>query len=612
MMNFGVPWLRPTCGTHQTNVLPKPLTKRKPTSVTVRRMQFSHRRNVGCFVTNQHRCLQNLHSRLLEIRRRGLLLTEIHDQDPLLAKKIFRSPHFDRRLGLTRNIQAIHALLQECEDTERKVRLSAWSEKMTKDKAALAWLRRKPQLTHVNVTADDTGPASMSVQDAIANVAVFWRQIWHRPKLNVHTVWPEIQQLVPAHVPSVWAPLTGTHLKAAAYDSRNRAAGLDGWTPQELILFNMDMWNAVADFYSHCLVVGIVPEFWKCFRQVQLGKGDIAPTSEFVYAKQLRPICVSSLIWRVCQKAQFNHTDAQTWIRSVFPSCFYGGIKGRGTDDAIAPLLFKAHQDWFIGSLDLAKAFDMTSPQLAAKIPLRCGMPQHILTLVLDVWENQKRWIQYLGQSSPEPELARNSLPQGDSWSMLTMLAVLYPCVLAIQHEFPDVDQILYADDRSFAAPSAQRVVQVTQLWAQWAAKMGLKENEGKAQFWHQSARGQHSLAPKTKSKNDMKILGCHFVIKQNRQINDGEKRRLSESQKNLLRTRALPGSISRRSRLAQMTMCPKAGWGWVCKRPSIGDSKPLLQACKMLFKWPQHGSMDLILLIQGHHWDLILWPLPR
>ena len=211
-------------------------------------MQFSHRRNVGCFVTNQHRCLQNLHSRLLEIRRRGLLLTEIHDQDPLLAKKIFRSPHFDRRLGLTRNIQAIHALLQECEDTERKVRLSAWSEKMTKDKAALAWLRRKPQLTHVNVTADDTGPASMSVQDAIANVAVFWRQIWHRPKLNVHTVWPEIQQLVPAHAPSVWAPLTGTHLKAAAYDSRNRAAGLDGWTPQELILFNMDMWNAVADF----------------------------------------------------------------------------------------------------------------------------------------------------------------------------------------------------------------------------------------------------------------------------------------------------------------------------------------------------------------------------
>jgi hypothetical protein len=82
-------------------------------------------------------------------------------------------------------------------------------------------------------------------------------------------------------------------------------------------------------------------------------------------------------------------------------------------------------------------------------------MPQNILTLVLDVWENQKRWIQYLGQISPEPELVRNSLPQGDSWSMLAMLAVLYPCVLAIQHEFPDVDHVLYADDRSFAAPSA-------------------------------------------------------------------------------------------------------------------------------------------------------------
>ena len=130
-----------------------------------------------------------------------------------------------------------------------------------------------------------------------ANVALFWRQIGHRPKLNVHTVWPEIQQLVPNHKPAVWAPLTRAHLKAAAYDSRNRAAGPDGWTPRELNLFNTDMWKAVADFYSHCLVVGIVPEIWKCFRQVQLGKGDIAPTAEFVYAKQLRPICVSIVLF---------------------------------------------------------------------------------------------------------------------------------------------------------------------------------------------------------------------------------------------------------------------------------------------------------------------------
>ena len=102
-----------------------------------------------------------------------------------------------------------------------------------------------------------------------------------------------------------------------------------------------------------------------------------------------------------------------------------------------------------------------------------------------------------------------------------------------------------------------------------------------------------------------MKILGYHFLSLVNRKINQSESARLTAAEKTVKQIRALPGSLARRSRLARMTVCPKASWGWICKRPSLKNCKPLLKACKELFKWPKHGSVDLIMLIQGHHWDL-------
>ena len=48
-----------------------------------------------------------------------------------------------------------------------------------------------------------------------------------------------------------------------------------------------------------------------------------------------------------------------------------------------------------------------------------------------------------------------SSLPQGDSWSMLGMSALLLPAGLALQQEFGRVTQVLYADDRNFAVDNA-------------------------------------------------------------------------------------------------------------------------------------------------------------
>eukprot|EP00438_Fugacium_kawagutii_P016849 Skav219681 [mRNA] locus=scaffold817:64273:65277:- [translate_table: standard] len=183
------------------------------------------------------------------------------------------------------------------------------------------------------------------------------------------------------------------------------------------------------------------------------------------------------------------------------------------------------------------------------------------------------------------------------------MSALLYPCVAGIKQATPSTLHVVYADDRNFATKTAQDCAEVTRLWSEWATLLGLQENRQKSQFWHQKASGRKALAEA--GCDPQQILGYHFLPLQDRKINQTEASRLSEARSRMLRIRSLPGSIARKARLARMTVSPKASWGWVCKRPDKLACAPLLAAAKMLFYWPKHGSMDLILLINGHQWDL-------
>ena len=148
-------------------------------------------------------------------------------------------------------------------------------------------------------------------------------------------------------------------------------------------------------------------------------------------------------------------------------------------------------------------------------------MPQNVLAPTLDVWSDQQKWVQYMGEFFPQHESVSHRLPQSDSWSMLGISALLLPAAIAVQQEFVSVTQVLYADDRNFAVDNAHDAVRITERWQQWATLLGLQENADKAQFWHQAAAGRRKLLEagclETQTKTDMRILGYHFRALQDR-----------------------------------------------------------------------------------------------
>ena len=72
--------------------------------------------------------------------------------------------------------------------------------------------------------------------------------------------------------------MTGRELRHAAKDCRGTAAGIDGWTPEELCLCSDEMFEALARFFRLCEEVGKAPTAWHfLLDKSTLAKGNLKP-----------------------------------------------------------------------------------------------------------------------------------------------------------------------------------------------------------------------------------------------------------------------------------------------------------------------------------------------
>jgi hypothetical protein len=600
-------------GWHQHQPPAAQLRRGKPTHVEVTPQEQPRHLASGAFTSYRQRSLRRLLGRMLQLRQRRSSPTptpQSATQQHELLTRIERSPGYDPAASLTDNIRHVTQSLEQCQQDENTQRLRRWKQRVTDDKHAFKWLRRQPpDLTHAIKTSPGDTPAS-SVQEALAKLRGFWCTIWRRPELDVEAVWPEILALLPQPRPAAaWQPLTGADLRQAALACRGTAAGPDGWTAEELLQFHPDMFQALADFYNLCESRGALPATWTNARQVHLGKGKPREPDGSILTKNMRPISITSMMWRVCSKARFRSPDTQTWLRNALPPYVYGGVPGQGTQDAVGPLLRKTQENWYVGTLDLSMAFDLASPVLAARVMKHLGMDPRLTALLLHAWTHQTRWLQLMGETLPQGTKVATSLPQGDCFSMLAMACILLPAAAAVQRDVPDTTQVIYADDRSFACPSAGKVAQVARVWADWAVKLGLSENQAKAQFFHPQAAGRRRLTEAgfdaAQVSDRVRILGFTFQGVQARSADPYESQRIREANVKASRCRCLPGTLERRIRLAKVTVTAKASWGWMFRRPSLRDASPYVAACRRLMRTPVCGSPHLCRLLRGHQWDI-------
>eukprot|EP00438_Fugacium_kawagutii_P001524 Skav207802 [mRNA] locus=scaffold381:23573:27208:+ [translate_table: standard] len=578
------------------------LRKGKPTAASFQPDSNAVRVAAGAQASCKEIRLSRQLGRLREISR---LVGHNQRIPQCLWDKLARSPYYDPQISVHHNIIKTQNLLNQCHELRQRTNLTLWKEKMQDDKCAFAWLRKDPQILTHAVKLHQGDVAASSISEALSKIKDFWKPIWEREEPDWNRAWQDITEQLGGPVNSeTWLHLRGEDLAQAAKQTKGTAPGLDQWTKDELLLLSPTMWDSVADFVKNCELQGQIPDQWKEIRQMHLSKGK---ASDLV--GDLRPISVTSLWWRTVQRARFQHEQTQKWINQTMPHYVYGGVPGKGTIDAVAPLLKADASHWWIGSLDYQKAFDRVQPREVCSLFKYLGMPPMVADLMLSCWSDQRRYLQYLNQFDPSVTKVSSSLLQGDPFSMLGMAVIMLPAAAEVAQTVPAVTQVLYADDRTLAAPSVDTLLESIRIWHRWGTRLGLADNVEKTQFYHPTKKGRADLAaadiPDKQIVDDLKVLGFCFQGVQARQATATENTRLQKAQVQALRVACLPGSLHRKVRSGQYTVPAKAGYGWLCRNPSLQDAKPLEAACRKLMQKQRQAAPDLFKLVKGHFWDL-------
>ena len=74
------------------------------------------------------------------------------------------------------------------------------------------------------------------------------------------------------------------------------------------------------------------------------------------------------------------------------------------------------------------------------------------------------------------------------------------------------------------------------------------------------------------KIKGSIKVLGYVFSGVLAIRVDAHEARRLDEARKRVSTCACLPGTLKRKVRIAQLSVLPKAAWGWIFRMPAKRD----------------------------------------
>ena len=552
---------------------------------------------------NRLRVMRNLHARLRERERLSSACSSREWRS--LDAKIRRCSEWQP--GLTSEV-LYQRILQE-EARVKKCRLSAWKTRLREDREAFKWLKgRKAPVTHcvLDDEAEGAQDPSLGPDEAIQKITSFWRRIWDRCAEGETPAEEYLREYGPPRQEAVWGPVKATELAASARKQRNKASGLDGWASSEILSFPPDLWVLLECIFEIMEKGGRFPRKWALMRQCHIPKE--SESGQSLKASKLRPICVASLWFRIWGSARIRSQDARQWIESVLPPYVVGGRKGQDILAAVLSLEHRASEGAYLGTLDYTKAFDHLRPSRAAAVMEHAGMPKAIVEGLRLLWTDQRRVISWQGLCSEDVQPAGSSLPQGDAFSVLALSLTLRLPAMKLQQEHPGLTQLIYVDDRSWAASNPSECETVWNFWKRESTKLGFKENIAKAQFFHVTGSGRRRLrntSCEAQVNHEFTVLGVTLRGKPGCKMSAKEKKRMEAAHVVAARSKALPLQLRSKAFLISCTSAAVASWGWLLSSPPKTHTRKLEAAWRALGVGLRQASVPLLKVLSSHASDL-------
>ena len=313
--------------------------------------------------------------------------------------------------------------------------------------------------------------------------------------------------------------------------------------------------------------------------------------------------------YRLCVSARLKSDSCQKWISTWWPAQAAGGKQGRELYDALFPLIEAVTQGQFVVSLDFSLAFDYGHPDIAIPFLHNLGLPISICSMLHKQWTNQRRYLSFENFVLPDAELVSSSLPQGDPWSLLAMIALLTPATWEIARRHPSATLKTFVDDRTWATRSVTEALQIETIWASWSRDLQLKENTAKSQYFHPQQKGRNEFidrgVPVNQVSHDIVVLGHTFRGFLQRKISHKEDERINQAFVLIRRATWLPVSFAMRKQIIAAAPLSKAEFGWMLKVPTLAICKEVQNAIKQALHEPLYASPNLRNLLRGHRLNM-------
>ncbi|CAE7344986.1 Pol [Symbiodinium natans] len=526
--------------------------------------------------------------RTARLRRFGRRVEQYHRHpEPALSRSVLREAAFfecpssplepgslsDFRLWLENELRRL-------ETAQRDKRLREWKQKMQQEDGPVwRWLA-KAKKTEVTCGLKDSSGQVMTPVATMQTVEAFWRRHWPgsedlADKLEVvENLYHEFGLGDQVRHPGM-PPLSGSDLKRTLSRQKGKAAGPEGWRPEELWSWPAPALDLLAAFLNKVEQGSSWPRALRQWRQVHLSKPN-KPAGEL---GSLRPISIGSAVYRTWSATRIRQLGP--WLRRRFPDQVHGALPGRGVHTALLePLAEIEAAQWssqgslrYLGSSDLSKAFDTMHGALSVGALRRLGVPQPLCDAWHRAWTSQERVLQLAAFCSQGAVTEVMALPQGDPASPAALTAPLVESLRRIQSIFAERRHgrslfRLFLDDRSWYCAKRKTCLDVGRTWLQEVSVWGLGENKSKADFGVVgSAQARRRMQTELRRREQVgevklrpRLLGSRVHTNRAHSKPQGEERdRLVEAKKMAAWGSHLPCDQARKAYFLKQTAVAKA-----------------------------------------------------